>query len=232
MNIQTKYSFVEIKVIATNEYLHTSNKKGVSGKKMIIEIEVVHKNQNTLNNKGNDMNNELTDIAQDINMDDAEKELQNILDKNKDYPEEYMTYKLLNFGSKLYYEIGYFEDFQIEVDHFNHLKKFIAQYVIPRMESLEEKVFKLAVEHMRTDDEISQCIMSVTRSSEVQMERYIFLLEKLLDIKTESHHIEHMLDDLYEYKLPVTHSDAERISSLLNYPIPACRGEFSLLPTK
>jgi len=199
--------------------------------------EVIQKNSNILINKGNKMqNNETTDISQDLkhdlNLDNAENVLKNIIDRGENYPTGSIVNDLADFGYSLTVELECLEYLADNTIYFNHIEEFITAYTIPKIKELKTKVFSLSIEHMATDNDIWICRHTVVNESSMQAEQYILLLEKVLKIKPDTHYLNFILNDPYQYKYPLTHSDAERISSILNYPMPACREDFSLLPEK
>ncbi len=238
MNLLTKYSFVAIEshidAIAMDEYLLKSNRGGDAGRKLTGGNEVIQKNSNTLNNKGNKMeNNETTNIEQDLNLDIAEHQLQNILEIGKDDPRGLLFYELLDFALILDNEIYRLATQVEEIKYFKHLREFNAQIAIQKAKSFCLKVFKLAIDHIKTDAHIQDCRDNLS-SVYIMMyaDFYILLLAKVLNIRPQTPLLDNLLGDLYMSERSVTHSEVERISCMLNYPIPLIVGDVLRLHTE
>ena len=237
MNLLTKYSFVAIEshidAIAMDEYLLKSNRGGETGRKLTRENEVIQWNLNILNNKGNKMhNNETTDIAHDLNLEGAENTLNEILEKKENYPEESIVSALLSLYDKLFIDLETLEHVLETLNYFKHMKNFIEKLAIAKIKPLRTKIFELIMENIVTEDDIGECRFVIILGKRGEIEEYILFLEKVLDIKPDSSRLEKIINDLYTYEMPLTHSDAERISSILKYSVPSYSGNFLLLPTK
>ena len=186
----------------------------------------------TDNKKGIKMNNEkMIDIDQDLNLESAENTLDGILNTVVYDNRATRFYGLTDFLATLDYEIESLDNRAEKLKYFQEIREATDELAMQRAQSFIRKVFKLVLDHIVTDEHIEDCKFNSVRGMMME-ERHILLLEKVLNIRPDTDILDDLIQNLHMSEAEFTHSEVERISSLLNFPIPLMIGDLSSMLKK
>ncbi len=178
------------------------------------------------------MNNDnIINIEQNFNLENAEKTLDKILKIHVYDNRPTKFYELIDFVGTLDYEIESLDNRAEKLKYFQEIREATDEFAIQEAQSFTRKVFQLVLDHIETDEHIEDCKFNLV-NGDMRGERHILLIEKVMNIEPDTYILDDLIQNLHMSEAEFTHSEVERISSLLNVTIPLMIGDLSSILRK